>query len=223
MKRLAIVAVLIVLAACVTPAARTPRNVTFERARYHRAVHGFVPLGTLWFEKSGRPRFAWGSGVAIGPRTFLTLGHCLGGDRVGCSGYLILNRDGNRTGHLIEGRPDDDGASACRVFQKFDDWIEVGVPEEGWAIVATLAGDYNVRLANPPDCHFWGGPLYIGASGSPVIQNGRVVGLFQALVVCQKPDHGKEWIKNRKRPAECRCEIPAEGYYAPLGDLTGLR
>lgn len=220
-RRFVLVAILILVAACAAAQSTVPAHrVVFSRERAHASLYGF-----LRFTPHGH---VLASAVAIGPRTVLTLGHCFTSEigtrvQVSCCGYWLLRGDAPPiNAHLVEARGDLLGACALRVPERLPCWLETGAPEEGWAVAITMAGDYNIRLARPPSVGFTGWRPYAGASGSPIVQYGRVVGLLMAQSTC--PKHARAWAQAKKRPPECKCTpLPDEGAYAPLGTLEGLR
>lgn len=233
---LAIAVLLALLAGCATTITRGPRSCAtpFDRERAHRATFGLVRLWGWSGGIRGEPSVGWATAVAIGPRTVLTAGHCLERSAcclddektyAGCVGYQLARSDtpGGIVLHAVDYAPGDYRAAVLRTDRRLGSWLEVGDPREGWAIVCTLVGDYNVRLEAPPGRRFWGWRPFRGASGAPIVQDGRVVGVLRSQAICENIEHAMLWKILGQRPFLCACKVADRGEYEPVGPLEGCR
>lgn len=120
-----------------------------------------------------------GSAVATGPYTLTTATHCM---RFG-GPYLALNAEGGQD--ALEARKEpfnpfekEKYASTYSVDEQLPVWLECAAPKRGFATVYTLAGEHEVLIFDPPSQILLGWRPYQGSSGSPVVQNGKVVGVI---------------------------------------------
>lgn len=201
----------------------------FDRERSQRSVYGFIIRAhSRWAGGTGNG-LSYGSAVAVSPWHVLTCGHCL---KPRDGNYWIVHDHASIHCSVLERREDEVGACVLVTDQPLERWLNIGIPHEGWAIVVCLDGQHNVRLDAPPSRKFH------GWLPSPVIQDGRVIGLLDKKAVCQLHGEMCKWFCLRcDHPVgvhtgdnqscivckythfdPCRCIIPDEGEYSPIGD-----
>jgi hypothetical protein len=218
--RAALLLALTLLGGCAATLARpAPTPAGFDRAHAQAAVYGLFDrvvsrrLGGPWDGAT------WGSCIAIGPRLVITCGHVCHRHERG-DVYWIANATGAHEARMLLWRDDDFGGCLLKTADDLPAWIPLGTPQGaspfgtgGWAMIVTLAGQHGVRLHGWPSRQFDGWRPYKGASGSAVIQDGRLVGLAAKQACC--PIHPPSLCGF----CDATCDPPQWGEYSPVGPV----
>lgn len=119
--------------------------------------------------------------AAIGPHTLVTASHAL------TAGPMWLACEGSEVSVVSLSQTDAE-AAVITTKAELPVWLEVGAPELGRCLVLTTYGVFEAELINvtPTRMAFVGFEPISGDSGSPVLQDGRIV----AVVVGSLPGVG---------------------------------